>query len=558
MKRRSHGLLVGSQSIIGQVTANGEPLVINDVTSQAGQLIHRPNPLLPLTAAEMGVPLKISERVIGALDVQASRLNAFGPEDVAVIQVLADQIAVAVDNARSYEVAQKAVEEIREADRLKSQFLANMSHELRTPLNSIIGFSRVILKGIDGPINDQQHQDLSAIYNSGQHLLGLINDVLDLSKIEAGKMELALEDGVVLADIVRGVMSTTIGLVRDKPIALHQELSPDLPRLRVDAMKIRQVLINLLSNAAKFTEQGSITVSARLRPLPGDDQQRQVIVSVIDTGPGIAEADQVKLFQPFSQVDGSLTRKTGGSGLGLSICQHFVQMHGGEIGLDSEVGKGTTFWFTLPAPPAEVENEPEEVKTVGIQDAPAPSSQPADSALAEQVQAEKPIEDKQPQDGNGAQDPAPAAPQTDQAQAQQSTDSAGPSQVGGVILAIDKDPQVVGLYRRYLASQAYTVIALNELDQAVTVAGGIMPRAITLDIAMQSKKETQFGILDGWQILKGLKVDPATRNIPIIVCSLAVDEEKAYRMGAGAVLLKPILEEDLTQALQRLLKQSTG
>ena len=135
-----------------------------------------------------------------------------------MLQTLADQIAVAVDNARSYELAQKAVEEIREADRLKSQFLANMSHELRTPLNSIIGFSRVILKGIDGPVTELQQQDLSAIYNSGQHLLGLINDVLDLSKIEAGKMELAFEDNVNLADIIKGVMSTMVGMVKDKPV----------------------------------------------------------------------------------------------------------------------------------------------------------------------------------------------------------------------------------------------------------------------------------------------------------------------------------------------------
>src|SRR5690606_6455814 len=168
LKKRGHRLAIGSRSVIGHVTATGQPLVVNDVTADP---IHWPNPLLPDTRAELGIPMKIGTRIVGALDVQSVTPNAFTPDDIAVLQILAEQVAVAVDNARSYELSQRAVEEMRELDRLKSQFLANMSHELRTPLNSIIGFSRVILKGIDGPINEQQEQDLSAIYNSGQLLL---------------------------------------------------------------------------------------------------------------------------------------------------------------------------------------------------------------------------------------------------------------------------------------------------------------------------------------------------------------------------------------------------
>ena len=166
--------------------------------------------------------------MIGALDIQFDRVNAFTQDDLTVLQILADQIAVAIENARAYELSQKAYEEMKEVDRVKSQFLANMSHELRTPLNSIIGFSRVILKGIDGPINETQKQDLSAIYNSGQHLLTLINNILDLSKIEAGKMELQISE-VNIADLINSVMSTAVGLVKDKPIRLHQEIQPDLP-----------------------------------------------------------------------------------------------------------------------------------------------------------------------------------------------------------------------------------------------------------------------------------------------------------------------------------------
>jgi signal transduction histidine kinase/DNA-binding response OmpR family regulator len=343
MKKSGHTLTVGSRSIIGYVMKTGQSYVVNNVFEDAYYL---PNPLLPDTRSEIGLPLKISNRVIGALDVQANQVDAFTPDDVSVLQILADQIAVAVDNARAYELSIQAMEEMRQADKIKSQFLANMSHELRTPLNSIIGFSRVILKGIDGPITDIQQQDLTAIHNSGQHLLNLINDILDLSKIEAGKMELTLEENVNLADLINSVMSTVTGLVKDKPIRLKRNLAPDLPLMRVDPTKIRQVLINLLSNAAKFTDEGTITIEAQLQEKPNGDPE--VLISVIDTGSGIALEDQNKLFQPFSQVDASPTRKTGGSGLGLSICRHMVEMHGGQIGLKSELGTGSTFYFTLP------------------------------------------------------------------------------------------------------------------------------------------------------------------------------------------------------------------
>lgn len=342
MKRNQHFLPVGSKSIIGHVTGNGETLVANNT---ATDLTHRPNPLLPDTLAEAGIPLKIGTRVIGALDIQSTEINSFHEEDISVLQTLADQIAVAIDNARSYELAQKAVTEIRELDRIKSQFLANMSHELRTPLNSIIGFSRVILKGIDGPVSEQQQQDLTAIYNSGQHLLGLINDILDLSKIEAGKMDLSIEE-MNIADTINSVMSTAAGLVKDKTVKLKQEIPPNLPTIRGDPMRVRQILINLISNAAKFTDEGSITVSAK--PHIGPTGLSELMISVIDTGPGISPEDQNKLFQAFSQVDSSPTRKTGGTGLGLSISQRLVGMQNGRIGVRSVVGQGSTFYFTIP------------------------------------------------------------------------------------------------------------------------------------------------------------------------------------------------------------------
>jgi signal transduction histidine kinase/CheY-like chemotaxis protein len=425
--------------------------------------------------------------VIGVLDVHSNHLNAFTPDDVTILQTLTDQIAVAIDNARSYEIAQKAIVEMREIDRLKSQFLANMSHELRTPLNSIIGFSRVIMKGIDGPITDTQQVDLNAIYNSGQHLLGLITDILDLSKIEAGKMELAFED-INLPDLVNSVMSTASGLVKDKPIKLVRHIDPGLPIVQADPMRLRQVLINFLSNAAKFTESGSIIVEAYVQSGldsggNGPGKKSEVVVTVTDTGPGIAPEDQKKLFQPFSQVDDSPTRKTGGTGLGLSISRSLIELHEGRIGLlKSEVGKGSTFYFAIPLKQTGKLKFPEEIRPR--------------------------------ENGNN------------------------------IILVIDDDQQVISLYERYLTPQGYKIISQTDPGSAVDQVKKIKPFAITLDAMMPGK--------DGWQVLHDLKNDPQTRNIPVIMCSILEEEEKGFSLGASDYLVKPILQEDLIAALNRL------
>jgi PAS domain S-box-containing protein len=471
MKERRHTLQLNEKSIVGKVTLDGQAVIVNDVTVNP---LHKPNPLLPETRAEAAIPLRIGNRIIGAIDIQSKTVDAFTEDDVAVLQTLADQVAVAIDNARSFELSQEAVMEMREIDRLKSQFLANMSHELRTPLNSIIGFSRVIIKGIDGPVTELQQQDLTAIYNSGQHLLGLINDVLDLSKIEAGKMELAFDE-VNIADVTSSVLSTMSGLIKDKPIQMKRIIEPNLPTVRADAIRVRQVMINLLSNASKFTDEGDILVEVGLKP--GPTGRNELRVSVTDSGPGIAKQDQTKLFQAFSQVDDSPTRKTGGTGLGLSICQHIINMHGGRIWVDSDLGKGSTFHFTLPLFRKEKEGE----STSG---------------------------------GNK------------------------------VILAIDDDPQVIGLYERYLHPQGYQVVPLSDPSRAVERVKQLKPFAVTLDIMMPG--------VDGWQVLDSLKGDPDTRNIPVIVCSIIEDLEKGFNLGATDYLVKPILEDDLVNALDRL------
>jgi PAS domain S-box-containing protein len=471
MRAQKYSVVVGSNSIIGKVAESIEPRLVNDTDLEP---LYVPNPFLLDTRAEVAIPLRIGTRSVGVIDIQSTQAYAFTKDDVSVLQSLADQVAVAIDNARSYELSQQLIKDLREVDQLKSQFLANMSHELRTPLNSIIGFSRVIIKGIDGPISDMQQQDLTAIYNSGQHLLGLINDILDLARIEAGKMELNFEE-VHLAEMATSVMSTAKGLVKEKPIQLIQRIPPNMPSVRGDTMRVRQVLLNLISNASKFTDEGSITVEAVIQK--GPTGKMEALINVTDTGPGISIEDQKKLFQAFSQVDGSATRKSGGSGLGLSICANLVQLHGGHIGIHSGAGTGSTFWFTLP--------------------------------LYHQPEQEIPEGKK-------------------------------------VILAIDDDPQVIGLYERYLNPQGYYVVALTEPSKAREQVLKLQPFAITLDIMMPNT--------DGWSVLTELKSDPATRDYPVIICSIMEQVDKGFSLGAADYLVKPILEEDLVCALDRLNK----
>lgn len=329
----------------------GDLLGFEDIEGQVSPLEVTIDPKATLSEEDgnrLIIPLQVQDEIIGVIELEDKEDgSAWLEDDRALANAVAHELAITLQDARSYQLTQQALEEMREVDRLKSQFLANMSHELRTPLNSIIGFSRVILKGIDGPITDTQEQDLSAIYNAGQHLLGLINNILDISKIEAGKMELAFTD-IDLGEIIRGVMATAVGLVKDKPIELIVDIPGQLPHVQADNIRIRQVLLNLVSNAAKFTEEGHIGVSARTIQR---GRRNEVVIAVFDTGPGINQEDQELIFEPFSQVDASPTRKTGGTGLGLSICRHLVELHGGVIWVESIPEEGSTFAFTLPFEP---------------------------------------------------------------------------------------------------------------------------------------------------------------------------------------------------------------
>jgi signal transduction histidine kinase len=286
------------------------------------------------------VPLLREDQIIGSLSFNRKEAGEFPPEVVDVLRTFATQSALAIQNARLFrEIADKSAQ-LEAASRHKSEFLANMSHELRTPLNAIIGFSEVLTERMFGELNDKQDEYLKDIHASGQHLLSLINDILDLSKIEAGRMELERSD----FDLPNAIENALI-LVRERTsrrgIRLGSTLDGRLGVISGDERKVKQVLLNLLSNALKFTpEGGRIDVGARLHDGVAE-------VSVADTGIGIAPEDQEAVFEEFRQV-GTADKKAEGTGLGLALSRKFIELHGGRIWVESQLGTGSTFSFTLP------------------------------------------------------------------------------------------------------------------------------------------------------------------------------------------------------------------
>ncbi len=332
--------LDAERSLVARAARTRSGVVVNDVRRSADFL---PNPLLPDTRSEMAVPLIAGDTLIGVMDVQSERTGRFSDEDVAIHSTLAAQIAVSVQNARLYAEQVDVADQLREVDRLKSEFLASMSHELRTPLNSIIGYAEVLLDGIDGPLTGDMEEDVAAIHESGRHLLSLVNDVLDLAKIEAGQMDLALER-IRLYDVVEEMAATSRVLLKGKPVDLILDVPEDLPDVRADLLRLRQIVGNLLANAAKFTDEGTITLRAGIY----ERDPRWLLVSCADTGIGIASEKLQVIFDRFRQVDQSYSRRAGGTGLGLSITRQLIQMHGGMLWVDSVPGAGSTFYFTVP------------------------------------------------------------------------------------------------------------------------------------------------------------------------------------------------------------------
>ncbi len=486
---------------------------------------------------------------------------------------------------------EQANRELRELDRLKSSFLANMSHELRTPMNSIIGYTALLLDRVDGEINEEQEKSLQKVANNAKHLLQLINDILDMSKIESGKVELSPEETDITA-LIETTASTFKPALEEKNLTIAFDFAPDLPPVFIDDDKTRQILNNLLSNAVKFTERGGITIHARPSSIgikPGE-KPLFVEICVEDTGIGIKKEDMGKLFDKFSQIDVSTIRQYEGTGLGLSIARGLVVLHKGVIWAESEFGKGTKLIFTLPAQKkvfdkpsepvlepimaekfAEYFNKPPETflkeptyggKVIrcweythcgqtscpaygskehrcwliagthckGIQVAKYPEK--VDFCKACEV-LEKLVLSKnnKPAGDNGDQEVLTA-------------NQAG-EPTGKTILVIDDNPEVIELIRKNIGT-AYNVIGLVDSENAVDKAIELRPAAITLDIMMPGK--------DGWQVLQELKSSPATQDIPVIILSIVDDKNRGFSLGAAEYIVKPINKKVLLNKLKNLEK----
>src|SRR5499433_741786 len=324
----------------GRLAEVQEPIQVPDILTAPTESRVRAALVHAGYRALLAVPLVREGHLLGGLTVIRKATGTFTLENIELLQTFATQSCLAIQNARLFREIEDKSRQLEVASQHKSEFLANMSHELRTPLNAIIGFSEVLSERMFGELNEKQEEYLEDIYASGTHLLSLINDILDLSKIEAGRMELELTAFDLPTAIENALM-----LVRERAgrrsIVLHTNIDTRLGQIQADERKVRQVVLNLLSNAIKFTpEGGRIDVAAV--PKVGS-----VEVSVSDTGIGIAPEDQDKVFEEFRQV-GTAAKKVEGTGLGLTLCRKFVELHGGRIWVKSQEGVGSTFTFTIP------------------------------------------------------------------------------------------------------------------------------------------------------------------------------------------------------------------
>jgi signal transduction histidine kinase len=330
---RGRGTVAGRVALEGQVVQivdikNDSDYVLVDAMSRAG------------TRTILGAPLLREGIPIGVIVLMRKAVRPFTDKQIDLVTTFADQAVIAIENVRLFDEIQDKSRQLEEASQHKSQFLANMSHELRTPLNAILGYTELMTDGAYGEPSENMLGVLKRLEANGKHLLGLINDVLDLSKIEAGQLVLELSD-YCIQDIAQTVRNTLEPLAADKKLGFKVEVAQQLPSGHGDGRRLTQVLINLVGNAIKFTDAGEVAIKA-------EAHSGSFHVSVRDTGPGISSADQARLFQEFQQADNAITKKKGGTGLGLAISKRIIEMHGGRIWVESQPGQGSTFAFTLP------------------------------------------------------------------------------------------------------------------------------------------------------------------------------------------------------------------
>ena len=329
----------GRGTVAGRVLLEGKPIHIADVQA---------DPEYTMTGISqqagfhtiLGVPLLREGNPIGVLILGRTTVRPFAEKQIELVTTFADQAVIAIENVRLCEEIQEKSRQVEEASKHKSQFLANMSHELRTPLNAILGYAELVLDGIYGDAPEKMRNVLERIQTNGRHLLGLINDVLDLSKIEAGQLVLTLND-YSIKDMMQGVYVAVEPLAGNKKLGFKLEVPPNLPAAHGDERRLSQVLLNLVGNAIKFTDTGEVAMKAAAA-------NGSYTIAVTDTGPGIAETDQAKIFEEFQQSESTHTKAKGGTGLGLAIAKRIVEMHGGRLWVESKLGSGSTFFFTVP------------------------------------------------------------------------------------------------------------------------------------------------------------------------------------------------------------------
>jgi signal transduction histidine kinase len=335
----ARGIDIPLDSPLGRAALAREPITIPDLAEierkRMGDLV-----LEAGYHSVLALPLIGPEDILGALVVQRREVGDFAPTAVSLMQTFADQSVIAMHNAELFHEVEERGRQLQVANEHKSQFFANMSHELRTPLNAVLGYAELLVDGLYGELPEKAVEVLERVQANGHHLLGLINDVLDLSKIEAGQLKLSIADYSMRA-VIESVMASTESLAKAKGLALTAEIADDLPIGRGDERRLAQVFLNIVGNAIKFTEKGSVAISAKAESGVFD-------VAVRDTGPGIAPQDQARIFEEFQQVDSSHTRQKGGSGLGLAISRLLTEMHGGKISLVSSLGAGSEFRIMVP------------------------------------------------------------------------------------------------------------------------------------------------------------------------------------------------------------------